>query len=174
MSLIATVRPEDAEGDIKNGYDLFVQRGLDVPTPFRLFSASPGIFNLMVQRNRYYSNHPNLSFSLLTHIRYFVSKRLDCMICREHNKKLLLMQGLEEADIEHMGMDPEKSMLEPNECMMVSFVLRAMDAPDSISKQDLDELHAAGWKDWDILDALAQGVGMIDHHIFIQVFKPDF
>lgn len=174
MSLIATVRPEDAEGDIKKGYDLFTQRGVDVPRPFRLLSASPRLFDLMVRRNQYYTNHSHLSFSLLAHIRYFVSSKLNYGFCKKHNKKLLLMQGLKESEIEQMGMDPDKSMLEAHERLMASFVLRAMNTPESISNIEIDELHSAGWKDSDILDALAQGVGMLDHHIFMQVFKPEF
>ena len=174
MTLIRTMAPEKADGDIKNGYDLFINKGIHVPKPFRLLSASPGLFNLMVQRNRYYANHPKLSFTLLAHIRYFVSSKLNYDACRIHNKNMLLKQGLDEKDFDRMHMDPGKSLLEENERKMLSFVLKAMDAPETVSEKDMDILHDAGWEDADILDALAQGVGMIDHHIFMQVFKPDF
>jgi len=174
MSLIETVPPEEAEGDIKKGYDLFTERGVEVPKPLRMLSASPEIFKIMIQRNEYYSNHPNLSFSLLAHIRYFVSTKLDYKFCSIHNKKLLMQQGLAETEIEKMGMDPEKSMLEENERLMVTFVLKAMEDPESISAKDIDQLHRFSWTDSDIFDALAQGVGMFDHSIFARTFKPDF
>lgn len=174
MALIKTILPENAKGDIKKGYDLFTKKGGGVPHPFRLFSASPELFNLMVQRNQYYSNHPNLSFSLLAHIRYFVSTKLDYTFCRRHNIKLLLMLGLEKIDIEHMGMDPDKSLLEKYERTMAAFVLKAMDNPQAIRKKDIEQLRRLGWTDSDIFDALAQGVGMIDHSIFMTVFKADF
>jgi len=174
MTLIQTVPPEEANGDIKKGYDLWTERGVEVPTPIRMLSASPDIFKLMIQRNQYYSNHPNLSFSLLSHIRYFVSTKLNFKFCSIHNKNLLLMQGLEEKEIDRMGIDPEKSMLEDNERQMVAFVLNAMDGPESITEKDIDQLRGTGWTDNDIFDALAQGVGMIDHSIFMKVFKPDF
>ncbi len=174
MTLIQTVSPEDAEGNVKKGYDLFKERGVEIPAPLRLISASPEYFKLMIQRNQYYMNHPNLSFPLLAHIRYFVSSRLDYGFCRMFNKKLLIMQGVSEEDFEKMGNDPEKSLLEENERLMLSFVLRAMDDPDSVTAEDMEKLRKAGWKDSDVFDALAQGVGMIDHNIFMRVFKPDF
>lgn len=174
MTLIKTMSPEKAEGEIKKGYDRFTEKGVDVPDPLRLYSSSPGLFDFIIKRNQYYSNHPNLSFALLAHIRYFVSAKLDYPFCCTHNKKLILMQGVEEPEFEKMGLDPDKSMLEENEKKMVAFVLHAMDAPDSIDKKDMDILHEAGWEDSDIFDALAQGVGMIDHNIFMKVFKPDF
>lgn len=174
MTLIKTISPQDAKGDIKKGYDLFLRHGRDVPIPFRLLSASPQIFNLMIQRNRYYSSHPTLSYTLLAHIRYFVSTKLDFEFCRTHNKNLLLLQGMEEKELEYMGTDPNKSMLEKNERQMLIFVLNAMEKPDSISKKDIELLHLAGWTDNDIFDALVQAVGMIDHHILMKVFKPDF
>lgn len=174
MTLINTIPPEKAEDAIKKGYDHFTERGVDVPDPLRLYSASPGLFDLMIKRNQYYANHPNLSFALLAHIRFFVATKLAYPFCRTHNKKLLLMQGVEETEFEKMGMDPDKSMLEETEKKMAAFVLRAMDAPESIDKKDIDILHEAGWEDRDIFDALAQGVGMIDHNIFMNVFKVAF
>lgn len=174
MALIQTVSPENAEGDLKKAYDLFKERGVEVPAPLRLISASPEIFKLMIQRNHYYMNHPKLSFPLLAHIRYMVSCRLDYAFCRTFNRNLLMMQGMSEDDFEKMGTDPEESMLEENERLMLSFVLRAMDDPESITAEDIDSLHSAGWNDTDIFDALGQGVGMIDHNIFMRVFKPEF
>jgi hypothetical protein len=173
MALINTVSPDKAEGDIQKGYALFLDRGVEVPAPLQLLSASPEMFKIMIQRNIYYSKHPNLSFALLAHIRYFVAKKLDYGFCQLFNKKLLMMLGVDEESIEQMGTDPEKSFIEENERQMLSFVLNAMDDPDSIARRDIYKLHDAGWTDTDIFDALAQGVGMIDHHIFMRVFKPE-
>ncbi len=172
MTLIKTISPQKAKGDVKKGYDLFLQNGRDVPTPFRLLSASPRIFNLMIQRNQYYSSHPTLSYPLLAHIRYFVSTKLNFIFCSTHNKNMLLLQGIEEKELESMGLNPDKSMLEGNERQMLTFVMDAMENPDSISKKDIDLLHKVGWKDRDIFDALVQAVGMIDHNILMKVFKP--
>ena len=70
QALIQTSTPDTATGEIQKGYEIFNKRGVEMPDPMRLMSASPGYFSIMLQRNIYYANHPNLSFSLLAHIRY--------------------------------------------------------------------------------------------------------
>lgn len=84
MCLIHTEPLDTDHPIIRKGYDLFAGKGVAVPLPFRMLSVSPGLFDLMIQRNRYYGSHPRLSFSLLAHIRYFVSARLDFDFCRRH------------------------------------------------------------------------------------------
>lgn len=173
MPLINTVPTSAASGDIKKGYDLFLDNGKEVPLPFVLLSASSGLFNLMITRNRYYAGHPSLSFELLAHIRYFVSTKMGFSFCSRHNKRLLQMQGADPEYFKDMGLNPDRSRLSGNEQQMLAFVAKAMDDPESITIQDMKGLYKNGWVDRDILDALAQGVGMIDHHILMTVFKMD-
>jgi len=173
QALIQTSTPDTATGEIQKGYEIFNKRGVDMPDPMRLMSASPGYFGIMLQRNIYYSNHPNLSFSLLAHIRYFASCRLDYSFCRIFNKKMLAKMGVSKEDFTAMSHDPEKSLLEDNEKHMLLFVLKAMEKPEAVTAQDIEALRNEGWTDSDIFDGLAQGVGMMDHNIFMRVFKPE-
>lgn len=171
-ALIQTSSLENASGDIQKGYDFFKNRGVDMPQPMELMTASPGYFSIMFNRALYFSNHPALSFSLLAHIRYFSSCSLDYGFCRLFNKEQLKKMGMTEEDFQAMGDDPHKSLLEEKDQIMLSFVVRAMDDPEAIAGDDIEKLRAAGWTDADMLDALAQGVGMKDHSIFMRVFKP--
>lgn len=170
--LIQTQGPETPETDILKGYEIFRKRGVDMPDPLKLMTASPGYFSIMLQRNLYYANHPNLSFALLAHIRYFIASRLDYTFCTIFNQDQLMKMGMTQADFSTMGNDPEKSLLEKRERDLLSFVVRAVDDPEQTTGRDLDSLRAEGWTDGDIFDALAQGVGMIDHNIFMRVFSP--
>lgn len=171
-SLIQTATPETARGDIQKGFDLFARRGVDMPDPLRLMTASPGYFSIMLNRNIYYATHPNLSGSLLAHIRYFAACRLNYSFCRIFNRDMILRMGMTEEEFRAMGDDPQKCLLEEREKKMLVFVLRAMKDPEAVCADDLYPLQQAGWTDGDMLDALAQGVGMIDHNIFMRVFKP--
>lgn len=173
MTLISTVPPDKAHGEIQRGYEVFTKRGVAVPLPLQLLSVSPELFKIMIQRNQYYANHPHLGFTLLTHIRFMVANRLDYGFCKAFNKRLLVMQGADPDRLEQMGTDPDQSLLEENERLMLAFVLRAMEDPDGVTLEDIEALHHVGWTDTDIFDALAQGVGMIDHSIFMRVFKPE-
>ena len=48
-----------------------------------------------------------------------------------------------------------------------------MKQPTSITAEDIAQLKALGWEERDMVDALAQGVGMIDHAIMMQAFQID-
>lgn len=56
---------------------------------------------------------------------------------------------------------------------MLDFVVKAVQEPSSVTKDDIDNLRKFGWEDRDMMDALAQGVGMIDYSIMMQVFQID-
>ena len=56
---------------------------------------------------------------------------------------------------------------------MVSFVVKAINDPESVDKSDMDKLHGLGWADSDILEALSHGTNMIASSIMMKAFKMD-
>ena len=83
MALINTVSPEKAEGSIKEAYEMFMKNIGMIPKPMEMMSASPALFDLQLQRIRYFSKHPKLSFPLLAHIRYLVAHNLNYAFCMD-------------------------------------------------------------------------------------------
>jgi len=75
--------------------------------------------------------------------------------------------------IRAMESDPSKSMLEENEGAMLDFAIRSLKQPATITASDNARLKDLGWDERDMVDALAQGVSMIDHAIMMQVFQID-
>ncbi len=173
MALIKTVPPEKAEGIIKEGYGMFMENIGIIPKPMEMMSASPALFESQLKRIHYFATHPRLSFSLLAHIRYLVAHDLNYRFCTDFNKAILMKQGLTENDIKKMEDDPSKSLLEENESAMLEFVIKSIKAPASATGDDIQKLKDLGWEESDIVDALAQGVSMIDHSIMMQVFQMD-
>lgn len=173
MALISTVAPEKAEGIIKEGYEMFMKNIGTIPKPMQLMSVSPALFELQLQRIRYFGKHPKLSFALLAHIRYLASTTLDYRYCTDLNRHFLKKVGYDDDAISAMEQDPGKSLLEENDSAMLDFVIRAMKEPASITAADIARLKELGWEERDMVDALAHGVGMIDHAIMMQVFKID-
>ena len=86
---------------------------------------------------------------------------------------MLKMQGLSDEDIEKMEKDPLQAPLDDKDRAMVSFVMKAIKSPHDIAAQDVQGLHDHGWKDSDILDALAHGTNMIGSSILMKTFKMD-
>ena len=173
MTLINTVQPADAEGIIDEGYEFFMKRIGTIPRPLEMLSVSPTLFELQFRRIQYLSKHPTLSFSLLAHIRYLVAHTLDYQFCTDFNRHVLQKQGVSEDDFKKMEQDPSQSLLEDHESAMLVFVLKSVKDPASVKKDDVDNLKKIGWEDKDIVDALAQGVSMIDHSIMMQVLQMD-
>ena len=173
MALVTTVSPENAEGIIKEGYEMFMKNVGAIPQPMQLMSVSPALFELQLKRIHYFSKHPRLSFALLVHIRYLAAKTVDYSYCIDLNGHFLKKVGYDDDAIRNMEQDPSKSMLEENESAMLDFVIRAMKKPTSITAEDIAKLKEFGYEERDMVDALAQGVGMIDHAIMMQVFQID-
>jgi hypothetical protein len=173
MALVTTVTPEKAAGVVKEGYEMFMKNVGAIPQPMQLMSISPALFELQLQRIRYFGKHPKLSFALLVHIRYLASRTLEYSYCMDFNRHLLKKLGNDDDTIRAMESDPGKSMLEENESAMLDFVIRSMKKPASITAGDIARLKELGWEERDMVDALAQGVGMIDHAIMMQVFQID-
>ena len=173
MSLIQTVDPDKAEGQVKEVYDFMQKNAGIIPAPLQLASASPKMLDSVWQSIQYYSQHPSLGFGLLSSIRYLVAQQYDYAFCTGFNKNMLKMQGLSDEDIEQMEKDPLQAPLDDKDRAMVAFVMKAVKTPDAVEKQDLDELHEQGWTDSDILDALAHGTNMIASSILMKTFKMD-
>ncbi|MFH2059779.1 MAG: hypothetical protein ABIJ59_12875 [Pseudomonadota bacterium] len=173
MALIQTVQPENAQGVVKDGYDMFMKHIGIIPKPMEMMSVSPALFEQQLKRIQYFSTHPNLSFALLAHIRYLVAHSLNYTFCMDFNKVVLKKQGLEESDFQKIEADPSKSILEKNENAMLAFVIKSVKKPGSVTKEDIKQLRDLGWDDRDMVDALSQGVSMIDHSIMMQVFQID-
>jgi len=173
MTLIKTVDPDKAEGQVKEIYDFMQKNAGVIPAPLQLASASPKMLDTVWQSIQYYSRHPSLGFGLLSSIRYLVSQQYDYAFCTGFNKNLLKMQGLSDEDIEKMENDPLQAPLDDKDRAMVAFVMKAIKAPDTVEKQDVDQLHEQGWTDSDILDALAHGTNMVGSSILMKAFKMD-
>lgn len=171
MALIDTVTKEKAEGIVKEGYDLFLENIGVIPKPMEMMSASPTLFQIILERLQYLARHPKLSFPLLSHIRYIVAYDLDYPFCTDFNKLVLKRQGVSDDDLRKMEDDPTQSLLEENESAMLAFVLQAIKSPKSNFSKEIEKLKEMGWSDCDILDALSQGVSMIDHAIMMEVFQ---
>ncbi len=173
MALIQTVSPAKAEGEAKKIYDIMQKNIGMVPAPLELASASPWMMGMVWQSIQYYSQHPNLGFALLCIIRYLVAQQYNYAFCINFNKNFLKMQGMTEDDIQKIENDPLQAPLEDSEREMAAFVMKAIKTPDAVVKEDVDRLHDLGWKDSDIMDALAHATNMVGSSILMKTFKMD-
>lgn len=171
MSLLKTIQPGEATGDVKSVYIEMTERTGQVPKPVELASVSPFFFQTLMKTIAYYSSHPNLNFPLLVLIRMLSSKSCSNTICFNFNRQVLKNQGLNDAEIDKILKDPKAAELSEKDEAILLFVLKAVNDPDIVDQNDINRLHGLGWSDADIYDAVTTGVNMFALNKMMRIFK---
>ncbi len=172
MSIIASVAPEKSAGLVGQIYEQMQQAFGRIPNAFRLFSISPAVMENQWQNNRYYFQHPTLGFPLLASIRMLVSQENECEYCIGMNAALLIQHaGFTPDQIAAMKRDASAAPLEARDKAMLLFVLKATGAPKTVERADVDALHALGWSDGEIFDAVNHGARNVAVDILFNAFK---
>jgi hypothetical protein len=171
MAFIKTVKPEEAEGEMKDSYSLFLETVGMIPKPMEMFSVSPELYKKRLDMTTYYRSHPTLDFTLLTCIRYVVASEFKSSPCVQFNGSLLKRMGMEESDIEKLYTNPESAPLEEKEKAMLIFVLKALKSPESITQEDIKTLKRVEWTDRDIFDAVNHGAVTFVSRIMMRIFR---
>jgi hypothetical protein len=169
MFRLSHVPPEEATGAIARAYGMFPE-GVPVPKPLIMYSASPGMMDAMSGIIQYYMGHKTLSFPLQALIRYLVSCHANYSWCEQFNGALLKQAGMTDDDLSAVQKDPGLAPIEDNEKAMLSFVLKVIKEPESVTRHDIEDLKAQGWQDPDILDAAQLGANMTANRIMNTAF----
>lgn len=172
MSLLQTVTPETATGEVAEVYAQIKSAWGYVPTAIQVFSANPF---LLKQQWEYYGSimqHPRLTFPLTASIRMLVSQAGNCSYCIDMNTGMLItMAHWTPEQVAAMRADYRNSPLSTAETALLGLVLKAVQDSNGISHADLDAVRAQGWSDADILDAINHGARMVASDIIINSFK---
>ena len=172
MSILQTVTPATATGEVAEIYAQIQNAWGHVPAAIQVFSANP--FLLRHQWEYYGSvmRHPTLSMPLTACIRMLVSQAGQCDYCIDMNAGMLInMAGWTPEQVAATRADFNDSPLSPAEKTLLGLVLKATRDSSRVSASDLDAARAAGWSDSDILDAVNHGARMVAGDIVINGFK---
>ena len=169
MFLLDTVAPAEATGKTAEVYAAFPKE-IGVPLPLQLLSASPGLLERQFELIKYYMGHPNLTFPLLAAISYVAAAKAGHTSCVQLNGGMLMKMGMTPDQMAQLADNPQDSPLEERETAMFSLVIRAVDAPSSITAADLDAVRGHGYTDADILDAMAHAANMTAGALLYKTF----
>jgi alkylhydroperoxidase family enzyme len=174
MALLKTVKPGEAQGLVKETYDMFLKMGPVVPKPLQLLSVSPDLMKIQTGIMGYYMKHPTLSFELLAHIRMLSAHSAGYEFCVNFNGGILSqMASVSEEQIDATLADPSKAALREKDKAMLLFVVKAVKTPEAVSGKDVEALRKIGWTDRDIFDATVHGANMRAASILFKTFKMD-
>ncbi|MBW1789109.1 MAG: hypothetical protein JRK53_21260 [Deltaproteobacteria bacterium] len=161
MFLLDIVKPEDATGKVAEAYSVF-PKGIPVPDPLILMSASPDLAHLQSRIIHHYMTHDKLDIGLLAMIRFLAANEFDYPFCVNLNAGLLKMAGgFSDDDLEALKANPENAPLEDSQKALLLFALKVIKAPDLVDKKDVEKLREMGWTDQDIFDAANHAAAMI-------------
>ena len=172
MSILQTVTPEAATGEVAEIYAQIQNAWGHVPTAIQVFSANP--FLLRHQWEYYGSvmQHPTLSLPLTACIRMLVSQAGHCDYCIDMNAGMLInAAGWTPEQVAATRADFNASPLSVAEKTLLGLVLKATRNSSGVAAADLQAARDAGWSDSDILDAVNHGARMVAGDIVINGFK---
>lgn len=150
------VKPEDAQGKIKETYSIFPPE-MGVPVPLQMYSVSPALIQTQIDSLKYFMHHPNLPFPLLAAIRVMSANELCYDYCADLNAGLLQKVGMSESEIESLLGDMSDVPFEENEVALLKLVQKVIKDPKSVSESDVQSCRDVGWTDSDIYDAAYHG-----------------
>ena len=172
MSMLQTVTPETATGEVAEIYAQIQQAWGQVPTAIQAYSANPF---LLKQQWEYYGSimqHPTLTMPLTTCIRMLVSQAGNCTYCIDMNAGMLInMAGWTPEQVAATRANYLDSPLTSQEKTLLGLVLKMTRDSTSITPADMQAARDAGWSDSDILDAVNHGARMVAGDIIINGFK---
>lgn len=172
MSILQTVTPESATGEVAEIYAQIKSAWGHVPTAIQAYSANPF---LLKHQWEYYGSimqHPTLSFPLTASIRMLVSQAGNCSYCIDMNGGMLInMAGWTPDQVAATCADFNDSPLSLKEKTLLGLVLKATRDSTRVDVADLQAARDAGWSDGDILDAVNHGARMVAGDIIINGFK---
>ena len=170
--LLKTIEPGEATGRLKEIYDLFPPE-VGVPRTLRLYSASPELLNRQFGFISYFREHPRLSPEFSAALRYSVAVKANHTACEIFNRGVLRRMGLNESEIAQLTENNVEKPMEPAEQALLDFVLKAVDSPASVARQDIEELKNLGYEESDILDAMVMAGNMVGSSLVWRTFGKD-
>lgn len=155
MSLLKTVKVDEAEGKVKEIYEE-VTNGLGkVPNIIQLCSINPDVLEAQWANTKSILSMDKENKKLHIIIRLFVSDENNCEYCTgTYSAMLINMFGMSEDDLVAMKKDPTKAPLSKQNIELLLFTLKAVDNPHDIKKEDIEKLEEFGFSQKEIFDAV--------------------
>ena len=171
VALIDVQSEENASGDVAKVYAEMKEAWHMVPNPMKLFSADPALLRHRWEGFKIMGENTSVDPMFQTLLRMLVSVTHDCDYCVGLNESMLIgMFEMTPEQVAAMKKDPATAPLPEKQKALLLFVLKAVKAPKSTTKTEIEALHALGWSDADIFFAMNYATDMVATDILINAF----
>lgn len=171
IALIETQSEDTASGDVAQVYAEMKAAWEMVPNPMKLFSTQPELLRHRWEGFKIMGENTRIDPMFQTLLRMLVSVTHDCDYCVGLNEAMLIgMFEMTPEQVAAMKKDPSTAPLPEKQKALLLFVLKAVEAPKSTTKREIDALHDLGWNDGDIFFAVNYAADMVATDILINAF----
>lgn len=126
-----------------------------IPDGLKLYGISPPLLEYFVGNIGYFLAHPELSQELLAMIRYLVSSNANCSFCIDFNASILINNLDKTAEqLQAAQENPDNAPLSSSDIVLLKIALAAIENPEGISQEDIQNAHDQGFSDRNVFDAV--------------------
>jgi hypothetical protein len=156
---ITTIPQTTGEEPYASFFSAFLEKGLNVPKPLVLMSASPPLFEIYKQILMHYLSHERLHPRLLGCIRYAVAFRSRFSACIEMNRDILNLHGVTDL----LPLQDEKPLpdMSHEDSLIFVFALDALFHPDRVTEARITQLVNTGIPEQVLFDAAFHGAMLL-------------
>jgi hypothetical protein len=176
MSLLKSIKKEEASGAVAAVYQKMQERVGFVPNVVKMHTASPEFFEKFMGLVGYYTDHPSLDPVIVSYVRFLISSMENTTYCLKLQSAVLMNYKVPQEDLSTAGKNYHKVDLEPKRKEMVLFVMDMMYGKLKNTEERIAQLKELGWSEKDIyemsmLAAIQKGVVQVIKAFEVQ---PDF
>lgn len=143
-----------------------------VPDGLRLYSFSPSLLESFVGNIAYFNmGGTKLPPALTAMIRYQVSWNAGCSFCVDMNEGFLTSMGYDLDKIRATRNHPEEAPLNEKEKSLLMFAIKSVEAPEEITRTDMDNVRNQGWGDREIFDAVVSAANNRAFNYVLRTFN---
>jgi hypothetical protein len=156
---ITTIPQTTGEEPYASFFTAFLEKGLNVPKPLLLMSASPPLFNVYRQILMHFLSHENLQPRLLACIRYAVAYRSHFAACVETNRDILNLRGVTDLS----SLEDEKPLpdMSHEDSQIFVFAMDALFHPERVTRVRIEQLVDSGIPEQILFDAAFHGAMLL-------------
>lgn len=152
ISLLKTVKPEEANDLVKDVYKGFSEKMGKVPNVIQFHTASQKVYGYLMGMFNDFSMHPTIDPVLQAYLRVIISHREGGEYCVEFQSFLLQAYGVSNEEIKLVLEDPENVRIDEKQKQLLLFALRLIEGSPGNTSEDLHKLHNLGWSDREIYE----------------------
>jgi len=154
MSWIRTISPKEADGELKNLYDVMLKNSRMIPKMRQLNSLRPEVLKVMNDLSKVADfGGTTLGREREELITFVVAYHLNCSYCSiAHGGGMARRTGASTEEIVNLACNYQNAGLDDKDVAMLDYALKVATDPESLDETDITKLREHGFDDVAIFD----------------------